>query len=516
MKKHLIIYHIVCLCLFVAMQASAQTIDLAANGIKQCLVDNYPSLLDGNGKLDTTAAKGITTTLDCANKGVVNVVDLKYFTAVRDLKLNNNDVVDITPIANLKQLVTIDLTSNELEFVPDLTNFFSLSEFSANYNQLDNLPIFPANIKTIRVGNNSLAGTIDITGKTQLTVFEAFENDIKEFTGLETTNLTYADFHDNRLNVVKDWRAITNLEHLDIQNNKYSDLPLLPTNKLNYLALAQNALTFQDLLPYATLGTIAGLPDFYLQAKPETTATQTVNEGESWTWNLSFDETVTSNIYHWYKNGSALQSTTTGSFTLTNLTLADTGVYYCEVENTIAGLTAGRITTNEITLQVNALPKPTCFTIADLVISVQATPCQSIADVKTNADVVGAVGALSYSLNGQTSTNGTFVLNEEGIFDLSISDANCTVLSSQKVEVLFDLSNCEPPSFSPNGDGLDDTYYFNYTGKALIYDKNGTLIQQLELPIAWDGRTLDNTLADSGLYVVIINDDTKINLTLLR
>ena len=517
MKVGKSIYRFSCFVfVLVATLTHAQTIDLAPNGIKQCLVDNYPTLLDGNGKFDTTAAKGITTTLNCPNKGIITTTDLKYFTAVRDLKLNNNDIVDLSPIAKLSQLVTIDVSSNELEIVPDLTGFLSLSEFNANYNQLDNLPVFPKNIKIIRVGNNSLAGTIDVTGKTQLTTFEAFENDIKEFVGLETTYLTYADFHANRLNVVKDWRALITLEHLDIQNNKYTDLPQLPTSSLTYLALAQNALTFEDLLPYAALGTTTGLPSFYLQSKPETVATKTVNEGDSWTWNLSFDASVTTNIYHWYKDGVALPATTVGALTISSLKLTDAGVYYCEVENTTTGLAAGRITTNALTLKVNAVSVTNCFTLADVSVVVKAPSCQSVAEVDVSAIATGTVGTLTYTVNGQTSPKGVFTFQEEGLFDLIVSDANCKLVANKKVDVVFDLDNCEPPSFSPNGDGLDDTYYFNYTGEAFIYDKKGKLIQQLKLPIAWDGRKLDNTLADTGLYIVLINGTTKVNLTLLR
>ena len=55
---------------------------------------------------------------------------------------------------------------------------------------MDDFPVLPQNIQIIRVGNNSLAGTIDVTGRSQLSVFEAFENDIREIKGLET-NLSY-------------------------------------------------------------------------------------------------------------------------------------------------------------------------------------------------------------------------------------------------------------------------------------------------------------------------------------
>ena len=139
-------YWFILSAVLVVSTVKAQTVPLVDDGIKQCLIATNPSVLDTQNNLDTVKAKGVSGILNCNNRNITNVSDLVYFTAVKDLKLNNNDIVDITPLANLTQIVSLDLTSNDLEFVPDLTSFLSLSEFNANYNQLDNFPVFPPNI----------------------------------------------------------------------------------------------------------------------------------------------------------------------------------------------------------------------------------------------------------------------------------------------------------------------------------------------------------------------------------
>lgn len=496
-----------------------QFVTLANNGLEKCLVDNYSSLLNGQNELDTVGAKNLTGALNCSGKNIVNATDLKYFQGVSALELQNNEIVDLTPIAALTQLTSITITSNELEFVPDLTPFNSLKSFNANYNQLDNPPVFPTSIEEIRMGNNSLSGTLDFTGLSQLKTLSIFENDVKEMIGIENTALEYAKFYSNRLNIVKDYSSLTTLKHYDVRENFYSDLPLLFTSSLTFVGVANNSLTFEDLMPFSGINFAAdSFPDFDLQEKQEASEIISIEEGDSWQWVLGFDQGITSNVYHWFKDGVEVETNTTGLLSLSNIELSDSGKYHCEVENVSGNLVGGTLYTNEKTLVITpkSVTTPSCFTIEEINVEVDSPPCQELAIVKIVSVTMGEVGTVNYTVNGTSVVNGEIKLEEEGLFAISVSDSNCTVIADKKVNVIFDINNCEPPSFSPNGDGLDDNYYLNYSGEALIYNKQGELIQKLQLPQAWDGRKLDNTLADTGLYVVIINGTTKVNLTLLR
>lgn len=433
-------YWFILSAVLVVSTVKGQTVPLVDDGVRQCLIATNPSILDAQNDLDTVKAKGVSGTLDCNNRNVKNVSDLVYFTAVKDLKLNNNDIVDLTPIANLTQLVSIEITSNELEFVPDLTSFLSLTEFNANYNQLDDFPVFPTNIKTIRVGNNSLAGTIDVTGKSQLSVFEIFENDVREIKGLETINLTYGDFHTNELSQAKNITGLNNLRYLNLNDNEYIDIPQLSVDKLEFLDISQNALTFEDILPYAYLGVVSdSLPNFHLQVKQETTETITVHEDSSWVWALSFDASVTTSIYHWFKNGVEFTTTNVGELNLTSLQLSDSGSYYCEIENTTAGLSGGRLITNTKTLKITQ--KEPCFTLDEVVITVDAPSCQSFANVSIEAITTDAIGNVIYVLDGKGTTDGKYLLEQEGVFEIAVKDESCTVVANEKVEVVFDLNN---------------------------------------------------------------------------
>lgn len=43
-------------------------------------------------------------------------------------------------------------------------------------------------------------------------------------------------------------------------------------------------------------------------------------------------------------------------------------------------------------------------------------------------------------------------------------------------------------SFSPDGAGIDDTFFINNTGKAEIFNINGQLVRTLNVPANWDGK----------------------------
>ena len=500
-------------------QFSYGQVELKADGIKECLMDNYPDVLDADDKLDLTKAQAFTGLLNCPNKNIVNTDDLIYFENVTKLYLNNNDIVDLSPIAGLDQLIQLDVNSNEIEIIPDLSTFLSLETLYINYNQLDNLPALPSSLRVLMAGNNSLAGTIDLSNNSNIYHLELFENDIKEIVGIEQMNLQILDVHTNELKLSKDLSTAINLRHVDLSDNLYTNLPLLSLESIEYLSVGQNKLTFEDLEPFAVLNLPTdSFPSYYDQEKPEEVRTITRAENSSFEWQLNFDQAIESNVYHWFKDDVEIGTSSTGVFTISSLSLADSGVYHCEVENTLPSLNGGRIITNSLTLSITKkiITTPSCFTINNLNIEQNTPSCQAFSEVTLSADVSNSLGDIVYVSNDITSDEGSFVFEEEGIFTITIADDNCSKKSEKTIEVAFDLSNCDPPSFSPNGDGLDDTYYLNYNGQGLIYNSTGELVKTITLPNTWDGTLDDGSLGDTGLYLLFVNDTHQLSITLMR
>jgi gliding motility-associated-like protein len=79
----------------------------------------------------------------------------------------------------------------------------------------------------------------------------------------------------------------------------------------------------------------------------------------------------------------------------------------------------------------------------------------------------------------------------------------------------FCQTDCDA-AFSPNGDGVNDTYYVENVGKTIIYDKFGTIINSLTTPAYWDGRKASGEMAPPGIYFIITNESQQKMVTLVR
>lgn len=70
--------------------------------------------------------------------------------------------------------------------------------------------------------------------------------------------------------------------------------------------------------------------------------------------------------------------------------------------------------------------------------------------------------------------------------------------------------------FSPNGDGQNDVYFLDYTGKTLIYDKYGRVVKEFYQPIQWDGYKSNGELATPGLYFIVSTNGAQSTVTIVR
>lgn len=505
----------------VANLVSAQTYPIDDAGFEECLKSKHPSFLDGNNDLIIDSAATLTGSLTCTSRNIKSVDGLQYFTGITFLNLRNNEIINILELEGLTQIQEINLNYNELESsgLPSLENFNNLVFFSANYNELEVTPSFPPSMEEIYLGNNNLGHTFDISTFTNLRVLDLFENDFQELTGLETlTKLESADLHTNELKRALDLSALTSLKRLDLGENEYQNLPSFSLSQIEWMGTEKNSLTFEDFLPLTESSYFPdSFPFFDNQLPPETSKTFTVTEGQKWTWNLTFDLEVSSNTYYWYKDSILLDSSTSPSFSIQETVLDDAGIYHCEVTNSHPLLSDVRIVSNPQTLIIS---ENNCFEINDITFEIESPSCNEFADITLTPSILGTLdGELSYTLSSTESeynyASNTFIILEEGNYTITLKDNTCSITASESLMIEFDIINCAPPSFSPNGDGLDDEFYIATEGTTIIFNAKGRKIRELPTPAYWDGTDDAGNNQPFGHYIMITND-IKSSVSLMK
>jgi internalin A len=440
--------------LFISFSSYAQTYALPDTNLRNKLIADYPSVMTGN-LLNITAAGNLTGTLNLSNSGILNADGIQYFIKISSLDLRSNQLNVLPDISGLTLLIALYLSNNQLVSAPSLSSFPSLIDFQAAYNKLTSLPSFTTNtnLNYLYCQNNKLTSLPDISMLTNLKVLDIGFNNFNQLQDLSSlVNLQQLHVHKTgidtiiglsallNLNSIYAWgnhirdlsglNTNTNLVIFQVFNNDLKDLPVL-SNKpsLSNVSFINNALTFEDILP---LTSHPGFGSFdYSPQKQIPLSSYTVREKDSVSFNLFIDQGIFNNLYTWYKDGNILTTNSTGIYSISSVNYPDSGTYYVKITN--PGLTGLSLQSGTGSLHI----KP---------------------NLKLN----------SYAI------------------------------------------------ISPNGDGVMDTYYIEAKGSIKIFDLGKNLIKELATPAEWDGRKADGSFADDGYYAIVINEKEVIHITVVK
>lgn len=277
-------------------------------------------------------------------------VEIGDLSELWSLNLSFNELAGSIPseIGNLSNLSGLNLLSNQLTgTIPvALGNLANISVLTLQNNQLTGtIPVeFGALPKLFQLdlSANKLEGTIPATlgNATELRRLQLWRNNLSGTIPSALGNLTNLEWlylSENNLNgsIPSELSNLTKLERVYLQKNNLSGLipNLTAINNLEELWFRQNEFTFEDLLP--NFNSFNSDAFFYEpQDSVFNDTTYIKNEGEILIIYLKIDDTVSTNIYKWYKDG-VLDTTIVGNNSLLfdNIQLMDTGVYNCEITN---------------------------------------------------------------------------------------------------------------------------------------------------------------------------------------
>ena len=192
------------------------------------------------------------TTLNARKANIHVLTGLQHAHNLKTLRLGSNNIVDLSPLAELTQLTSLNLA-------------FNVSPVSVNgltdVTPLENL----TKLRTLNLGGNYITDVTPLEKLPKLTNLEMWGNRITDVAHLaKLTQLTHLDLSSNAITDVSPLENLTKLINLDLSTNRKLDVSSLEKlTQLRILDLGGNNIT--DVAPLASsLEKLTQLTTLYL------------------------------------------------------------------------------------------------------------------------------------------------------------------------------------------------------------------------------------------------------------
>jgi len=225
-----------------------------------------------DGTLYATDVASITK-LHAPLKGIRDLTGIEQCINLGEIAMSGNEITDLSPLANLTgrlirvyddgKLVReytelrIFLPNNNITKIPDLSKLASVTEITIDlsYNKIEDIsPLADLpNIVALWLFCNRISDISPLKGLTHLGGLNLWNNSISDISPLKgLTELAILILEDNEIEDVSPLANLTNLNVLILRHNKITDVsPLAGLTRLSYLDLSYNQIT--DASPLETL-----------------------------------------------------------------------------------------------------------------------------------------------------------------------------------------------------------------------------------------------------------------------
>ncbi len=209
---------------------------------------NDDILDDSTGISDISPLAGLTklTSLDLYHNRVNDISPLENMTNLEKLWLNDNQVTDISPLQNLTDLKRLFVNENNISDISVLSNLTALDHINLSYNSISDISVLSnlTALTHLNISKNSISDISKLENLTALRTLNISENSISDISKLrKLTPLTRLYLWDNKVEDISALSDMTALTDLDLTDNSISDISVLSNlNALINLNLVGNSI----------------------------------------------------------------------------------------------------------------------------------------------------------------------------------------------------------------------------------------------------------------------------------
>jgi len=172
---------------------------------------------------------------------------------LKNLTLQDCGLTGISPLADAKELVTLDLNNNTIRALHAISGMQNLQELNLHHNAVtDTTPLAAASsLKKLDISYNALTTIAPLSDLVGLTWLDAGTNSITDLGDIgKLTALDYLSVKSNKLTDVSDIADCTALTKLDISSNQLTDISSLSAlTKMMHFDFSYNQITTLPKFP---------------------------------------------------------------------------------------------------------------------------------------------------------------------------------------------------------------------------------------------------------------------------
>ena len=170
------------------------------------------------------------STITARKKGIRDLTGLEHCKRLMLLELPDNEVTDISPIADLNLLQSLTLTRNQVEDISPLANLKRLQYIELSDNNVKDISPLAGleGMNSLYLSGNQISDLSAVKDLSKLWTLDVADNNVSDVSPVASlTRLSTLNIDGNQVADLKPLASLTSLQRLSLRNNKVSDIGVL-------------------------------------------------------------------------------------------------------------------------------------------------------------------------------------------------------------------------------------------------------------------------------------------------